>query len=335
MENGEPYQYAFLDFAFDDKVEIPYLDTYQNTIKWQGDIDYNNMMIIAAIFNNESHRNYADPPIGRPFDAYYVDASAGVTPGETESNINNDEFSHTIFCEIGSTTTCENCPNMANVMDAIFESEKYPFYFIEMVTDKNDKAKTRMEEYNQKGYPTGFYDGGYEVVVGGGYNQSYHENIIGQSGFRDVHNLEFILSAEIIDNEETSISISIKNIEEFPNAAPETPSINGPSEGKLGQNLEYQISTIDADGDDIFYQIDWGDDTISDWLGPFESGEIINENHIWRKQGSFIIKVKAKDIDGAESDWAWFRVILPKPKALSLFYGWLHTVFPFLSSTII
>ena len=84
-----------------------------------------------------------------------------------------------------------------------------------MVTDENDKAETRMEEYNQKGYPTGFYDGGYEVVVGGGYNESYHENIIIQSGSRDVHDLEFILSAESVKNGELNISISIKNIEEL------------------------------------------------------------------------------------------------------------------------
>jgi hypothetical protein len=32
MEDGAPYHYGFIDFAFDDTISIDYLETYENTI---------------------------------------------------------------------------------------------------------------------------------------------------------------------------------------------------------------------------------------------------------------------------------------------------------------
>ena len=48
---------------------------------------------------------------------------------------------------------------------------------------------------------------------------------------------------------------------------------------------------------------DWGDE-ISDWLGPYGSGEIIEVPHIWNALGEFEIRVKAKDVRGKESGWS-------------------------------
>jgi hypothetical protein len=49
---------------------------------------------------------------------------------------------------------------------------------------------------------------------------------------------------------------------------------------------------------------DWGDGTSSDWSGPIESGEEFNASHTWSSKGNYEIKVKAKDIYGAESSWS-------------------------------
>jgi hypothetical protein len=98
-------------------------------------------------------------------------------------------------------------------------------------------------------------------------------------------------SAEIFD-------VALERITE----PPEIPEISGPTTGFIGEDLEYSIITTDPDGDDIYYLIDWGDGTTTDWLGPFESGISANIIHQWNNAGNFEIKAKARDIYFAESD---------------------------------
>jgi len=106
-----------------------------------------------------------------------------------------------------------------------------------------------------------------------------------------------------------------KNISVY--QSPSIPSINGPTRGKLLVKYTFFISAIDPNNDDVYYYIDWGDNTISDWLGPFESGEEINTSHRWLKQGNFEIRIKAKDTMGAVSDWGILTVSMPRDKSIS------------------
>ncbi len=78
----------------------------------------------------------------------------------------------------------------------------------------------------------------------------------------------------------------------------------GPSKGQEGQELDYKTLTIDPDGDDLYYWFEWGDGENSGWLGPYPSIEIVNKSHVWMESGEYEIKVKAKDIFGAESNWS-------------------------------
>ncbi len=83
---------------------------------------------------------------------------------------------------------------------------------------------------------------------------------------------------------------------------PTTPT--GPASGKPGVSYLYTTSTTDPDGDLVSYMWDWGDGTVSSWLGPFNSGATATATHSWTEQGTYSIKVKAKDIYGDESDWS-------------------------------
>jgi glycosyltransferase involved in cell wall biosynthesis len=83
---------------------------------------------------------------------------------------------------------------------------------------------------------------------------------------------------------------------------PQCPS--GPISGENGINYNYTTNTTDPDGDQIYYKWDWGDGNISNWIGSFTSGEIANAQHRWETEGLYQIKVKAKDVDGAESNWS-------------------------------
>jgi hypothetical protein len=95
------------------------------------------------------------------------------------------------------------------------------------------------------------------------------------------------------------------------NNPPNIPTINGPAKGKIGVATTYNFTTTDPDGDKVYYFIDWGDQTNSSWIGPYPSGDEINQSHTWSKKGTYTIKAKAKDISGNESDWRTFSVKMP------------------------
>ncbi|MGF3555019.1 MAG: hypothetical protein ACQXXF_07130, partial [Thermoplasmatota archaeon] len=69
-------------------------------------------------------------------------------------------------------------------------------------------------------------------------------------------------------------------------------------------NVEYEFDLVasDSDGDNIYYYIDWGDGSGTNWLGPFPTSEHIIVNHTWSTNMKFgTIKAKVKDEHGAES----------------------------------
>jgi hypothetical protein len=108
----------------------------------------------------------------------------------------------------------------------------------------------------------------------------------------------------------------------------------GPPTGKPEVTYSFTTSTVDPDDDDIQYLFDWGDDSEILWLGPYSSGEEITISHAWKEQGSFSVKVKARDVYGEESPWSEpCSISIPRAKDYSLFMqllrGFQHI--PFLS----
>ena len=88
------------------------------------------------------------------------------------------------------------------------------------------------------------------------------------------------------------------------NSPPNRPDITGPTEGIVGTPLTYKIFLEDPDNNQMYYKIDWGDET-TDWLGPVSPGEI-TKSHTWSSVGTYTIKAKAKDIHGEKSDWTQY-----------------------------
>jgi len=87
----------------------------------------------------------------------------------------------------------------------------------------------------------------------------------------------------------------------------------------------------------VYYKWDWGDET-SDWIGAFSSGDTDNEFHLWDEEGSYEIKVKAKDVTGTESPWSDPLVVsMPKNKAINPFILFLERLmerFPILEQIL-
>jgi len=127
------------------------------------------------------------------------------------------------------------------------------------------------------------------------------------------------------------LTVVISDVNNPPNQ-PSKPT--GPSNGKTGITYTYSSSTTDPEGENIYYLFDWGDGTNSGWTGPFTSGSAATEGHSWSSQGTFPVKVKAKDIHDQESPWSEsLSVSVPKSKMLTNLYSYLqenYRLFPML-----
>jgi hypothetical protein len=65
----------------------------------------------------------------------------------------------------------------------------------------------------------------------------------------------------------------------------------------------FSAYTIDLDGDQVKYTLDWGDGTIS--ITDFVySGTAASANHTWVKAGTYLVKANAMDSRGASSGWS-------------------------------
>jgi hypothetical protein len=88
------------------------------------------------------------------------------------------------------------------------------------------------------------------------------------------------------------------------NSAPEPPAVSGPGVAKPGAELTFGFTSVDPDGDDVWYMISWGDGAPAEWSPGRPSGERYNETHTYPDSGDYFVRAKAKDNDGAESDWS-------------------------------
>jgi len=93
---------------------------------------------------------------------------------------------------------------------------------------------------------------------------------------------------------------------------------SGEQNGKIGSSYEYVSYVSDPDGDDMQIMFDWGDGTYSNWIGPVESETIVGEYHTYAIQGTFPVKIKARDIPHQqESVWSESLVVtMPKNKSI-------------------
>jgi len=115
------------------------------------------------------------------------------------------------------------------------------------------------------------------------------------------------------------------------NHPPNPPTITGRINGRAGNPYTYTFSSIDPNGDQVSYYVDWGDETNTGWFGPFASGTPQTKSHTWSEPETYTITVKAKDTNGLESDWSYLEITMPRHKIAhnTLFQKWLE-MFPLL-----
>jgi len=114
------------------------------------------------------------------------------------------------------------------------------------------------------------------------------------------------------------------------NQPPFKPTVlNGPPNAGKGIPLEFLTVAPDPEGDNVSYQWDWGDGNVSDWFGPYEFGERTSATHEWAENGSYEIKVRARDEFGKQSGWskAYNVTIAPQVEVSNCKPGYLYFIF--------
>jgi len=127
--------------------------------------------------------------------------------------------------------------------------------------------------------------------------------------YRHAGNYTVILT--VTDSEENVTNDTTWAEIQATNDPPSKPDIDGRTRGEPHQTYPYTFVSIDPDENDVSYYIDWGDDTNTGWIGPFDSGEEITRSHKWDEEGTYTISAKAKDIFDEESEWGYLEVEIP------------------------
>ena len=132
-------------------------------------------------------------------------------------------------------------------------------------------------------------------------------------------------NAEIINNKQTNIDEEI----------PEIPNIIGVSMAELYKKCDYSITTIDHQNDDVYFEIKCSDCPLhyqSDWC---KSGETLIFTHYWNYDylgcnNKSIIRVKAIDSKGYESDWCEFGIQMKNTKDTTFQFSYVKQIFKIL-----
>lgn len=148
-------------------------------------------------------------PIGNPSvdgSSYYtitvISNSENKKQNESNNKLfrNNSTIPHAFF-EVATKVVCSECPKVSSILDEIFKSEEYPFYYVSL-SNTDPKAIQRINQYNILGYPTIYVDGGYRVLIGSKVQKSDLEKAINEALAREKSNISINLKTDL--NKETN-----------------------------------------------------------------------------------------------------------------------------------
>lgn len=121
------------------------------------------------------------------------------------------EFTHTVFAEYGTTTTCPYCPPTSADLYSIYQSDDYPFYYVSLVADKNKVAGQHLYKYKTVAVPVVYFDGG-DVNQVGDSGEAVYRGIIEDMGARAVKkNIDMSTEVTWEGSAKVKVSVTVKS----------------------------------------------------------------------------------------------------------------------------
>lgn len=154
------------------------------------------------------------------------------------------------------------------------------------------------------------------TIAGGGTLHSWHWNFGDNSSSAEQNPMHMYPSTGVytVQLNVTDINgktdMRTKNITVIDNDPPDEPTITGPTLGRAGINYSYTFKATDPDANKIYYEIDWGDHTNEETLGPYASGYETPVTHSWKNAGRYTIHAKATDTHHTESNTATLTILI-------------------------
>jgi len=198
-----------------------------------------------------------------------------------------------------------------------------------------DNIKYHIEWGDGNGEETEFYSSGEKITVNHTFSEIQVYFMKAQAIDPYDYSSEWAtLRIEISKSRQISNLFTNRFLEQFlllevflriMNHPPDAPDIDGPVRGKPRVEYDFVFSTTDPEGDDVSYYVEWGDGTSNGWTDYYPSGADVLISHTWKKiDWDNIIRAKAKDIHGAESDWSITPVPINKITVNHLFLRFLE-----------
>lgn len=152
-------------------------------------------------------------PVGDPSDDGSVYYMIDVTR-------NKLDLVHKVFLEGGTATYCTGCPKIEQILHELYDPNDPDFYYVSLVSDKNSEAEKRLkDDYNLYGFPTVFFDGGFETCCIDidpemDKKEAFKEKI-NKIASRDVPDLYLNVSTKWDDDEKELVTdVIVENLED-------------------------------------------------------------------------------------------------------------------------
>lgn len=179
------------------------------------------------------------------------------------------------------------------------------FLHVALIGDANAKAFARLQNrFNFAGYPSTFFDDGYHCFFEAVNDSATFHDYINDCGSRSVPDLGLAVAVDWMGDANINVRLRLsKDVD--PTQVPLTPGVpGGPIATGLSTSEEFTATTTDPDGDDLYYQWDWGNGQTSPWYGPYVSGEPVSRSYSYSETGDYDIRVRVFDRWQDTSAWS-------------------------------
>ena len=291
------YQFGFLGFAVNQAITVTDGQIYSDTVTWNagsfGAVSLSNIAAIAVVSNSEGHAAFSSPSDQQfPFTAHWVDAAAISYPGVMAIDNASGSYTHTVFLEEASQSSCSACPITRAALESIYAGGSYQFLYAAMLFDNAAASSYNFANYNTGYTPTVYFDGGHGVYVGGSSNQANYTSRILAAATRPVLPVKIAVKLNFISTTQLTVEYTVKTS----NLAPTLPTPpTGATFVRAGSVQQLSAMAADSDGDALYYRWAFDKGDTSAWMGPYANGVACSINHTWPSSGSYSISVFAKD----------------------------------------